>query len=605
MPDQDKELFKKALPTFIKDYFPLKDDGRVDEKALRTAPDFVRNYRILVEKYMDEIKSDVIGFFKAWSDKDIKAIMAYSGANNLEELAESFIRSSINELNTILVHTKDMYFYWRRKANEYHASEKAYNPYNRTLSIFNDPAGAENEKDRFRFERISYLRNMGYLPGYNLVQPGVFAAREPDVQIFRPQNIAIYEFAPYSYIYVKGKRYSVKNYIIHTGMSDPKEFVIEKEDGGRGIIKALSVMDMELTEGESVQDDFNGRRTVYYENTGKFSRNGPHLGGFMREYSFNNSMIFLRGAEVFLINKHAMPSFWTKSHEFYICPKCGAVFNVHSKTDDYNEGRIKEHAERCGFKYEGPYALYAKYNTDVLYFDKFESEGKAANFIEGVKLGATLVTDISETDLNYFIAYENGYYYALLYDTVPGGSGYLEYIAKEIDKVIKEAVRYLREECGCKKACYGCLMSYWNRYYHKYLDKRIAIEELKRFSEKGSFEDIPPAAPERVVDENNLASTFEEEFLKEVKMRNFPIPELQYEMEDPKTIIDFAYPDKKIAIYIDGIAYHKNRKAKDKVIRYHLRLKGWEVIEINDNDWNDPEAKRAIFEYLSNLLKSR
>jgi very-short-patch-repair endonuclease len=46
------------------------------------------------------------------------------------------------------------------------------------------------------------------------------------------------------------------------------------------------------------------------------------------------------------------------------------------------------------------------------------------------------------------------------------------------------------------------------------------------------------------------------------------------------TIPDFAYPDKKIAIYCDGFAYHGNAETlgKDARKRNELQSRGWAVL---------------------------
>lgn len=58
----------------------------------------------------------------------------------------------------------------------------------------------------------------------------------------------------------------------------------------------------------------------------------------------------------------------------------------------------------------------------------------------------------------------------------------------------------------------------------------------------------------------------------------------------PFTRADFAYPDRKIAIYIDGIKYHTGKIAdNDREITNTLQLLGWKVLRFDYKQiTNDP-----------------
>jgi len=63
-----------------------------------------------------------------------------------------------------------------------------------------------------------------------------------------------------------------------------------------------------------------------------------------------------------------------------------------------------------------------------------------------------------------------------------------------------------------------------------------------------------------------------------------PLPTPQYEIRDDHgtllTVPDFAYPDRKIAIFCDGYAYHGNVDAlsQDARKRNALQAMGWSVL---------------------------
>ena len=70
--------------------------------------------------------------------------------------------------------------------------------------------------------------------------------------------------------------------------------------------------------------------------------------------------------------------------------------------------------------------------------------------------------------------------------------------------------------------------------------------------------------------------------------RKVTLPQFQYKVSlngNEYTVADFAYPDKKILIYIDGLSenIHGNplQQQKDKLLRAKAKMKGYEIIEIS------------------------
>ncbi len=65
---------------------------------------------------------------------------------------------------------------------------------------------------------------------------------------------------------------------------------------------------------------------------------------------------------------------------------------------------------------------------------------------------------------------------------------------------------------------------------------------------------------------------------------NLPEPEKQFEVRDEQgnlvTIADFAYPDKKLLIYVDGLAFHSalSRRIHNARIDRWLQRKGYQVL---------------------------
>jgi very-short-patch-repair endonuclease len=216
--------------------------------------------------------------------------------------------------------------------------------------------------------------------------------------------------------------------------------------------------------------------------------------------------------------------------------------------------------------------------------------------------------DMDETDIGYFTGYDDNGYYALIYENVPGGSGFVEHIFSHFDQIRDIAMDHL-SSCSCgsesnssKKACYRCLLSFWNQFNHSVLDRELALDLLSEFKNNTDYLEIPSNVS-RSEDDRETDSTFEDAFLKMLKQLNVPLPQKQCKMHSPDTTIDFAWPDKKIGVYIDGLKYHVNRKKSDKRIRLLLKNMGWKVVVFDDENWNDKGLRELELKRLFAFLE--
>lgn len=75
-------------------------------------------------------------------------------------------------------------------------------------------------------------------------------------------------------------------------------------------------------------------------------------------------------------------------------------------------------------------------------------------------------------------------HYLVLYDKIPGGTGYLRQLAEhgEIPQVLKKAWEQI-QGCGCgthgRNGCYRCLYQYENRHQQGLVSRRLALEMLE------------------------------------------------------------------------------------------------------------------------------
>ena len=177
-----------------------------------------------------------------------------------------------------------------------------------------------------------------------------------------------------------------------------------------------------------------------------------------------------------------------------------------------------------------------------------------------------------------------------------GGTGYLRRIGDELHLVARAAMEHL-DHTGCQTACYRCLKSYSNQRHHSFLQWPIALPHLQALGEER-----PSAQPAERGDDDSpkpwlesyaagVGSPLELRFLRLFERFGFT-PEKQVpigpaDVSAPISIADFAVPSRRLAIYIDGAAFHLGASLRrDRYIRDRLRAATppWRVEELTAAD---------------------
>jgi hypothetical protein len=208
---------------------------------------------------------------------------------------------------------------------------------------------------------------------------------------------------------------------------------------------------------------------------------------------------------------------------------------------------------------------------------------------------------------------------ALLYDPMPGGSGLLEQMLQRWPEVLKAALE-LVEGCSsqCNSACVDCMLLFRNSFYHQHLNRHVAAEALRAWSDGLVLtHDIPARLPDAQAQDLtvNQSAQLLKALLQRAGFSNF-------EEEKPidlgralgKTTPDFYFADPSertegVCLYLDGMSKHihgnPQTRQRDQQLRGELRNLCYEVMEITYNDLHDREAMRAHFYRLGRLLLTR
>lgn len=183
-----------------------------------------------------------------------------------------------------------------------------------------------------------------------------------------------------------------------------------------------------------------------------------------------------------------------------------------------------------------------------------------------------------------------------------GGSGYLRRIASEFHLVAQKALDHL-DHPNCETACYRCLKTYQNQRFHEILCWPRVTADLKELVDQPATEvplkkkDLDDPRPWIEAYQAGVGSPLELKFLKLFERYGFypekQVPVSSEEGEKPISVADFAVVEKRLAIYIDGAAFHKGENLRrDQFLRNKLRNGSapWNVIEWNASDLSKGKA---------------
>ena len=181
-------------------------------------------------------------------------------------------------------------------------------------------------------------------------------------------------------------------------------------------------------------------------------------------------------------------------------------------------------------------------------------------------------------------------------DPSVGGSGFLERAAEEFHLVARRTIEHL-DHPSCESACYRCLKSYNNQRHHEFLSWPQIMPELEQLSElpprllqpqQGDGQDPGPWLEAY---DAGVGSPLELKFLRLFEQHGLAVekqvPVRANAGENPISTADFVVKDTRIAIYVDGAAFHRgDRLRRDRVIRQRLQEgeEGWRVVEVRAKD---------------------
>src|SRR5215471_10098284 len=118
----------------------------------------------------------------------------------------------------------------------------------------------------------------------------------------------------------------------------------------------------------------------------------------------------------------------------------------------------------------------------MLRFHNVDGEAQGINIGEALRTAATRLLDMGPDDLQLLLVRKpDDKLDLLIYDPMPGGSGLLEQMLYRWQELVATAKQLLAGGTqGCDTACYACLKTFRNQFYHDLLNRHQAAELLQR-----------------------------------------------------------------------------------------------------------------------------
>lgn len=306
---------------------------------------------------------------------------------------------------------------------------------------------------------------------------------------------------------------------------------------------------------------------------------------------------------------------------YLLCSDCGRILENHDQQNT-TQGRRKTrksgqddpfgHAENCpqAGKSPQPLAIATSSKAEVLRLvlpvpismpkEDLQSWGLSLGYALKAGMQHLYMLDGSEVDFEFEGMWQvnnGGKRYGLVsltfIDPSLGGSGYLRRIATEFDRVAKEAIAHL-DHPNCETACYRCLKSYQNQRYHELLNWLQVIPALEQLAQSPPVTrpletgDLDDPLPWLEAYNAGVGSPLELKFLRLFEQHRFqPEKQVPVPANNPISIADFAVPERRLAIYIDGAAFHKGvNRRRDRLIRDRLTNDNppWRVVVLGAAD---------------------
>lgn len=494
------------------------------------------------------------------------------------------------------------------------------------------------------FYTYRYLGTQGFLPNYGFPSSSaVLSFYTSDDEIQRDKVLAISEFAPGNSIYFKNNRYLVyfarprteKQRPIREKLmvcSECKTALLSERANqasacprcGNSFVglhpnpNAMQMPDMLATLQHRITSDEEERMRLGYVVTTHYE-----MGDRIRKYSASSKegvtfeIEYEHNGKIITINKGTRKSQRDSQESgFTLCSACNKWLFGEDKIKDHINEESSRHCPKNATEEDiiKNIVLYTDGSHDVatlniplpVDIDKNLGEDFYVTLKESILQGIQVTLNVDENEIDGMIipnpAKEHEFS-IILYETAEGGIGAIQALTNQnrFNEIVKRTLELLHDlepdKDGCDRACYECLLNFYNQIEHEKIDRHLVIPFLKKLTNT-SIQALSVSQSGKTLDEllNKCQSNFERNVFFEIQKRNINLPDEAQKIISDKDIpiasADFFYkPD--IVVFVDGSPHEKDyvQKADDEK-RRKLKALGYRVISIKNID--DIEALKEI-----------
>lgn len=494
------------------------------------------------------------------------------------------------------------------------------------------------------FYSYRYLGTQGFLPNYGFPSSStVLSFYTSDDEIQRDKVLAISEFAPGNSIYFKNNRYHVSFARPRTERQRPirEKLIICSECKtallgeranqasacprcGKSFVglhpnpNAMQMPDMLATLQNRITSDEEERMRLGYvvsthyelgDKIKRFSASSKEGVSFEIEYEHNGKII--------TINKGTRKSQKDgQDSGFTLCSACNKWLFGEERINDHINEESMRHCPKNATEEDiiKNINLYTDGIHDVATLniplpadiDQRVSESFYATLKESILKGIQITLNVDENEIDGMIVpnpSKDHEFSIILYESAEGGIGAIHSLTNQyrFNEIIKRTLELLHDlepdKDGCERACYECLLNFYNQIEHEKMDRHLVMPFLRKLTNI-SIQQLSVSQSGKSFDEllNKCQSNFERNVLFEIQKRNINLPDEAQKIISDKDIpiasADFFYkPD--IVVFVDGSPHEKDYVQKaDEEKRRKVKGLGYRVISIKKMD--DVEGLREI-----------
>ena len=489
-----------------------------------------------------------------------------------------------------------------------------------------------NKNQQSEFNPFRYLASEGFLPGYNFTRlpirafmPAQDSSGEGDF-LSRPRRTALREFAPRNVVYHNGSKYSVTR-MNTTDLADkihqPKVarksgYILDGEDRHKEICPFTGIKlegDSEriiLTHiAEMAETQTTPRQRISCDEEERASR-GYEIDTYFKVDgsmdSVNNYKV--TGEEEQLLRLRFIPAakLYFVNHKWRVAKDEGFLINMatgewskNQEAPETGNGNSSEPETHKLIK------LYVTETADALYIHPSTSlnvnKQGVITFQYALKNAVEQCFQVEPNEVRVELMGDDELPNILLYEAAEGSLGVLRKLAEEPAR-FKEVIEKAWDICGFNKpeeeqrkmdpASYDDLLSYYNQYHHKDIDRneikaalnilRNSVIEPEHSNQgQGGSRDYDQHF-EYLYERTDQDSPLERKFLSFLHRSGLKLPdEAQKNMTQLYVQPDFFY-EPNVCVFVDGSLHDNPHVAeRDDKQRRELKNLGYQVLVVNDD----------------------